>query len=291
MKQAFLITAYKNFHHLKSIIEYFDDNCSFYIHIDKKSNISEEEILGLKQSSKKVFISQAFKTNWGGVNHLKCTLLLLKEALQNTETEYIHLISGHDFPIKSSVHFSDFFKKHKGSQFMEHFSLPTKIWENGGMDRLQYYNLYDIIDGKGKYQSYIRKFINLQKKIGFKRSLKFDNISLHGGSTWWTLSFDCCKYINDYNEINPNFIKLFEYTFCAEEIFFQTIIMNSPFKNSVVNDNLRYIDWEFRNGNVPAVLDDSDFLKLKESNHLFARRFEYPISSNLVTKLIGEQTK
>ncbi len=289
MKHAFLITAYKNIHHLKSIMEYFDDNCTFYIHIDKKSIVTEKELNSLKASTQNLFVSRKFKTNWGGVNHLNCILLLLKEALLNKENEYIHLISGHDFPIKSPSYFTTFLNENKGRQFMEYFPLPNKIWENGGMDRLQYYNMYDFIDGKGKYQAYINKFINIQKKIGFKRQLKFNGINLYGGSTWWTLSYDCCKYVIDYSEKNSFFLKLFDYTFCAEEIFFQTVIMNSTFRKDVLNNNLRYIDWEYRNGNIPAVLDKSDILKLTESEHLFARRFEYPTSKSLIEKILTDR--
>ncbi len=291
MTQAFLITAYKNIHHLKSIIGNFDENDNFFIHIDKKSIVSKEEISELEKCTKNIFISRAYKTNWGGINHLNCTLLLLKEALKNNKIEYIHLISGHDYPIKSSNHFSEFLNKNKGKQFMEHFSLPAKVWENGGMDRLQYYNLYDFIDAKGKYQKIIHNFIKIQKKVGFKRRLNFGNTSLHGGSTWWTLNYACCNYVLNFLKENPNFLNKFKYTFCAEELFFQTIILNSPFKNDVVNDNLRYIDWEFRNGNIPAVLDESDFLKLIESKHLFARRFEYPTSISLINKLKIEVNK
>lgn len=289
MEQALLITAYKNIHHLKHIINHFDGDFSFYIHIDKKSQVSRNEILELKQASKNIFISQNYKTNWGGVNHLKCTLLLMKEALLNKKIEYIHLISGHDFPIKSSSYFTSFLEENKGKQFFEYFSLPTKIWENGGMDRLNYYNLYDTINAKGKYERVIRKIINLQKKLGFKRHLNFDNHDLYGGSTWWTLSYDCCKYIDDFIKKTPKFLKQFEYTFCAEEIFFQTIVMNSPFKGTVVNDNLRYIVWEFRNGNIPANLDETDYNELINNKQLFARRFEYPVSENLVMRLIQQK--
>lgn len=291
MKQGLLITAYKNIQHLKHIINHFDDNFSFYIHIDKKSTVTDDELDKIKKDKKKIFISRAYTTNWGGVNHLKCTLLLLKEALLDKDIEYIHLISGHDFPIKPASYFTTFLQKHKGKQFIEQFPMPAKVWENGGMDRLEYYNFHDIIDSKEKYGWLNHKLISLQKKIGFKRRLNFGNCDLHGGSTWWSLSYDCCEYIYNFTIKNPTFLKQFNYTFCAEEIFFQTIIMNSPFKDLVINNNLRHIVWEFRNGNIPAVLDESDFNEMMHSKQLFARRFEYPVSEGIIHKLIKEFSK
>ncbi len=58
--------------------------------------------------------------------------------------------------------------------------------------------------------------------------------------------------------------------------------MNAPFAEKVVNNNLRYIDWVARNGNNPAVLDETDFEKVMDSNAFFARKFEYPVSEKLM---------
>jgi len=94
------------------------------------------------------------------------------------------------------------------------------------------------------------------------------------------------KYAVNYADENPKFMKSLENTFAAEEIYFQTVLMQSPFQNDLVNDNLFYIDWEFRNGNSPANLDISDLEKLKASEKLFARKIQAPISDNLKRELI-----
>ncbi|EGE1074208.1 glycosyl transferase, partial [Escherichia coli] len=31
---------------------------------------------------------------------------------------------------------------------------------------------------------------------------------------------------------------------CIDEMFFQSLLLNSPFKKSIVNNNLRYIKWD-----------------------------------------------
>jgi hypothetical protein len=61
--------------------------------------------------------------------------------------------------------------------------------------------------------------------------------------------------------------------------------MNSSFKSAIVQDDLRYVDWEYRNGSVPANLDETDFDKLVNSSKLFARKMEYPKSKLLLAKL------
>jgi hypothetical protein len=61
--------------------------------------------------------------------------------------------------------------------------------------------------------------------------------------------------------------------------------MNSPLKENAVNNNLRFILWEQRNGNFPANLDETDYEAIKASDAFFARKFEYPVSERLLKML------
>lgn len=48
MKHAILILAHKNVPQLVHLIEYFKRNCYVFVHIDKKSKITEDEIKTLE---------------------------------------------------------------------------------------------------------------------------------------------------------------------------------------------------------------------------------------------------
>lgn len=285
MKQAILITAYKNYQHLEEIICFFDENFEIYIHIDKKSSIARKELLSLQKHAIVKLVSQKYKVNWGGFNHLKSILYLSEIALKNKENHYFHLISGHDFPIKRASYFETFFKN-KNTEFIDCFEIPFSGWENGGLDRIEYYSLFDQLNWKNSFQKkIIKKIIHWQKINGFKRKIGLKIPKLYGGSTWWSLTRECLSYVVVYTKNNKAILKRFKYTFCSEEFYFQTLIMNSSFGSKIENDNLRYIDWSNRNGNNPSVLDETDFEKMLDSNSFFARRFEYPISLKIVTKL------
>lgn len=286
MKQAILITAYKNYHHLEEIITFFDDDFGIYIHIDKKSSVTKEELLRLKRYDRVQLISQKYKVNWGGFNHLRSILYLSEIALQNSQNYYFHLISGHDYPIKKVSDFKNFFRN-TDKEYIDCFEVPFSGWGiNGGLDRLEYYNFYDLFNWKADFQKrIIKKIIYWQKKNNFKRKTPFKMPTFYGGSTWWSLSRECLNYVVVYSKKNKNIFKRFKYTFCSEEFYFQTIIMNSSFKPKICIDNLRHIDWSNRNGNNPSVLDETDFEKICNSNSFFARRFEYPISLKIRNKI------
>lgn len=275
MKQAILITAYKDIQQLKELVVFFDaQSFNVYIHLDRKSKFSPEEIPFLKEPQVKL-ISTRYKVNWGGFNHLKSYLYLSNEALKDEENFCFHLITGQDFPVKPKSYFLKFGKEQirEPRDYLAHHEVPFSRWSGGGVNRLTYYHLYDFFDAK-KYKTEIRKFVRLQKKLGLIRKLPKDFLQLHGGSTYWTLSKDALTYVVDYTKNNPKFFKRFRYSFCAEELYFHTILLNSPFANRVVNDNLRHIDWSVDRGSTPVVLDERDYGVLVQGNCLFARKFD-----------------
>lgn len=284
MKQAILITAYKNYHHLEKIINFFDDNFTIYIHLDKKSIISKEQLIAIKNVPRVKLFVRKYTINWGSLNHLKSILYLIKKALEDHENYYFHLISGHDFPIKKRISFFEYFEKNKHVEHLNYFDVPKPSWgDNGGMDRLDYYNLCDLLNLKNyRHKKVIERFITLQKKVKFKRTMPSKMPKLFGGSTWWSLSRDCVQYVMNYTKENKFYLKRYKYTLCSEEFYFQSIIMNSSFALNVKNTNLRYIDWGARNGNNPAILDHTDLEKLYETQAFFARKFEYPESIEII---------
>jgi len=289
MKQAILITAYKNYHHLEEIIHYFDGNFELFIHLDKKSKISDIELATLRKYDTVKLVLQKYKVNWGGFNHLKSILFLVEQALKSPENQYFHLITGQDFPIKTGAYFMEFFEKNKNSEFIENFNFPDAKsgWPgNNGLDRIEYYNFHDVWNFKiHKQYEKIAFALQLQKRLGFKRGISSKMPKLYGGSTYWSLSRECLEYVVAFTKKNKWVLNRFKYTLCAEEFYFQTLIMNSNFATKVINDNLRHIDWVARNGNNPAVLDETDFEKLKKTNAIFARKFDYPQSVVLLNKI------
>ena len=65
-----------------------------------------------------------------------------------------------------------------------------------------------------------------------------------------------------------------------DEIFFQTLVLNSPHRDSVVDANLRYIDWPG-----PRVLRADDLDALLGSGMLFARKFDETVDAEILDLL------
>lgn len=80
------------------------------------------------------------------------------------------------------------------------------------------------------------------------------------------------------------------HTVIPEEFFFQTIILNSPYKLGVITQNMQYFDQNKRNGSARAYLYETDYEKIIDSEKFFAREIDMNISKELL-ELIDENTK
>ena len=283
MKQAILILAHKNFDDLIDLIGFFDDSFSIYIHIDKKAKIDSQTKKDIARSKNVKHISFKYSVNWGGTNVLRAHVLLAKEAIKDPEISYFHMITGQDYPVKSISHFKQLVHNSNPVDYLEHFKIPTGQWRRGGMYRVDYYNFYDLLNARKNNRLFIHRLVRLQEILKIKRPFLRDKIpNLFGGSAFWSLTRQTLEYVVDYTNRDGYLLRRLSHTLAPDEIFFQTVIMNSSYAKNVVNDNRRYIDHATnRGGGPPAVLDESDFEKIISSNKLFARKFDSPLSDKL----------
>jgi len=283
MKQGILVTAYKHPEWLRRVVDLLGSDFSFFIHIDRNTSSRDQERfrqLG-RSHGNVIFVSNRYKVNWGGFNHLQAILLLSERALESG-MEYCHLITGQDYPVKSASYFGQDLATE--NSYIEYFEIPSVYWK-GGFDRMTLFHLNDVFNRRtigGK--TALIMLTAIQRLFRVERSLP-ENVKLYGGGTYWSLNRACLEYVVDYTKRNPSFLFHFRHTFCPEEILFQTVLLNSPFRGNLVNDNLRYIRWEKRYGSYPAILDSSDVGSILSSAALFARKVAYPESQELVDKI------
>lgn len=286
MRHAILIIAHRNFDHLLYLVNYFDADFDIYIHIDKKSQVTSEELSQFRQLERVCGVFQKYTIHWGGYSFLKTIFYLVKQVVVKGGVDYVHLISGADIPTQKLDEFKAFFLDKPRYEYLENFSLPTRNWAGGGFNRLIYYHLHDLLDMR-KPENMKREhiFVRFQQKWHIRRKISNRLPQFYGGGNWWSLSWECVNYVVEYTRKNKRLFKRLRFSFAPDEIYFQTVILNSPFAGNVVGNHMRYIDWRYRNGNIPANLDLSDFNKVINSFYLFARKVEFPISMSFVEHL------
>lgn len=81
---------------------------------------------------------------------------------------------------------------------------------------------------------------------------------------FWMLSMEAAIYVVNTVEGDNKLKKFFSLCWGTDEFVFQTILMNSPYKDKILNENYLYIDWSLGGAN-PKILDETDFTPIKNS--------------------------
>ncbi len=279
-----LMTINNNIEILKLFIELFDDKrYDFYILIDKKSDIPNEETLELNSKHSKVFFLPRQKIFWGGYSQINAYLTLLEESAKK-HYDYYHFFQGSDFPLKTKDEVNTFFKKNNGKEFISIFKDDFADFKCG---------YYHLLVEKASYRNNIflkglnHFFVKVQKAFNISRNRDID---LYQGSALSSLTHDCVEYIlKQKSQIKTRF----SFTLGADEVFLQTLIVASPFKSRIYrfenssNANCRFIDWERRNGNSPYTFGSKDFDMLINCDEgiCFCRKVNEEKSMQLVNSL------
>src|SRR5580765_6877274 len=118
MKMAFVIVAYKDPSQIERLIKKFSrPENDFYIHLDKKINISNFSYL--EQLGQVYFIKSRVKVNWGGFGVTAGILNSLDEILKKGKNyDFISVVSGQDYLIKPIDKFYSFLENNLGKNFI-----------------------------------------------------------------------------------------------------------------------------------------------------------------------------
>ena len=283
MKHAYLILAHNEFDVLNRLIESLDDvRNDIYIHFDAKVN--ELPTLAVK-SSKLFILENRVDVKWGDVTVVEAELNLFEAASKNKAYQYYHLLSGVDMPIKSQDYIHQFFSSNQGKEFIGFYPGDISKEIDRKVRRTHLFSSSFRTSGgvSNKLKRVARAgLIRLQELIGYKRN---KNIDFKKGTQWLSISDGLVKQIiKEKNKI----LRVYQNSFCCDEIVVQTICWNSVCKNKVYDykdegrGSMREIRWE---NNVIRDWEDADFEYLMNSNKLFARKFNSK-SINVVDKIL-----
>jgi hypothetical protein len=291
MRIAYIISAYKLPQQLVRLVQRLDaPGASFFIHVDRKTSWNQymEMTEPLKQRFNVYFLPR-HRCDWGGFGHVEASLKGLWGLKdKGIEFDYAILLTGQDYPIKSNAQIHEHLAKGGGRSYLEYFPLPHPEWPgNGGLDRLKHWHFYPFgrhieypVKSPWQFHRLNRMWDRLVAVIPADRSLP-NGVNPFGGSSYWCLSRECVDYINRFLFGNKRYVRYFKHTWVSDELFFQTILLNSGLENRLVNDNLWYIQWT-QGQPSPDVLSAHHFEALARSGKLFARKFDATVDSEIL---------
>lgn len=279
MRFACLIITYTSAEQTKRIVDKLNNgDFDFYIHVDKKIDINTHR--NLFDLPNVFFIENRIDVKWAGYTIVEATFNGVKQiAASGIKYDFINLMSGQDYPVKSADYISKFLSKNTGKQLIKTWEFETDWTE--ALARIEKYHLTDFrFRGQYKVQALINRLIN-KRRIPLQ--LKFYGTN----STFWTLTPECALYVVTYVESNKKLKRFLRYTWGSDEFVFQTMIMNSGYKDTVINNNYRYVDWS-AGGSRPKTLVTEDYEKIIASDDIFGRKFSIEVDANILNLIDKE---
>jgi hypothetical protein len=239
MKIAYLTAVHDNPGVLKRLIAaLLCKDCGFFIHIDRKADI--RQFSGINGDN--IFPSEErIPVYHSGFTQVEATLLLLREALSRPQGyDYFVLLGGTHYPLRSKEYIHRFFEKNRGTEFISTARMPNDAL---GMPLSKLNRIYFEEDEP------VRRFLSRGlAKVGLAHRDHRKYLGVlepYGGSNWWALTREACQYITEFVQSNERLPRFFRNTCCPDEMFFHTILGNSPFR-SRVRRNFTYLHWPAR---------------------------------------------
>jgi len=285
MKIAYLILAYHQPEHVARMIGHLDDgDARFFVHIDAKADI--EPFRRAIRSQQVTFAEHRREVNWGGWNMVQATLDMLGQALAaDPSFDYFQLLSDSCYPIRSSAH------------------IRAKLAGRGR----NYITINHEVDARSPFLWWIREyhFPDRLKLRTFERHAAYhwlrrlvgrvaprrlpDGLRVYKGWQWWCLNAEAVRYVLDFVRTRPAFVRYFRHVRIPDEMFFHTILAQSPFvaslepgfSDSDLTGN-HYIRWS---SGRPATLDEDALPALAATPACFARKFSESASARLIARL------
>lgn len=246
MKIAYLLLAHKNPNLLRRVIGALSSgSCAFFIHIDMKADIQE---FSFSPGDNVFFSEQRIPVHWGDFSQVQATMLLIRQALKRTANyDYFVFMQGSDYPLRSSGYIERYLENNRGREFINLIKMPAPGYPLSKINTLRYPSNRPLL----RFGTRVLAKLGLARRDWRKY---LGELEPYAGSAWWALSRDACEYISAFAQSHPQVEKYFCNTLSSDEMFFHTILGNSPFRPRV-GRSLVYADWSIP-GAHPALLAD-----------------------------------
>lgn len=309
-KLAFLICTHEHPVHLGRLVRRLQHPDShFFIYVDGKVPL-EPFAAAVRGEERCHFVMPRHPVFWMGFSAVEAQLALMRAGIGSGEPfKYFVFLTGTDYPIRPVEQIHRFYARHT-CEFIKYFRLEEnvdwyrKVARFHALD-LPFLNRREVFRTKGRTALWLPAltFGRLLSTL-VPRSARIPGFRLCGGSGHWSLTRGCVVHLLNAVRRYPQVREFFRWTHSPDEMYFHTLIANSPLRDNILprkvvahwpanrtskyvteyGDDLKYIDWRRAKGS-PSTLDERDLPALLKSDKLFARKFHPQVSRTLMDRI------
>ncbi len=276
--QVFLIQAHKDLGQLNALVEQLrDDDFRVYVNLDRKCALDPAGVHPFARQ-----VSNRIDVHWGTFSQVQAVLHSLEQIVAEVPVfDKVVFLSAQDFPLLSNARLKDALAQHAGHELLDTVAIGTDPGQWAADYRYRYFH-------RGDDTPLARLACRVANRVlrvtGAARRLP-GGMRPYGGSSWWALSQACVQDILARVARDPGLVRFFRNCACPDEMFFQTLVMNSPFARRVLGQNFRYVQWPEQGARNPKILDEGDFERIAASRAHFCRKIDSQASAALMARL------
>lgn len=264
LRVAYILTVHRNPAQVaRQVRRLAVPGTAFLIHVDRKSDPSVSATIRAETAAvEHCHLIEPQTIHWAHVSIVQAVLrgLTLLDRLGLDPAQTV-LGTGQDYPIVAPEAIAARLGSEPESAHMLFAPLPQLEWwpnDRGGLDRLE--------------RAYVRLPRWGMVKTRLRRRLPH-GWQPYGGAASLSLGRPHREYLRRLVDEDRKAIRFFNHVNVPDENFFQTVLMNSPLRDSVVNDHLLFARWQ-EGANHPDLLGVDDLDEVLASQALFARKFD-----------------
>ena len=289
MKLGFILLVHRDPDQVVRLLDRLDDaDSTFVVHVGRARPDIYETLRERLAGRPNISFLPRRRVRWGSWA-IAASLLSGLEALGEVapDVDYVLNLSGQDYPLKSPAAMRAQLASQPGRSYLDHFAVPVADgagsldWsrQRGGLDRIEYWH----------YHTYRRRIRLPSPLLPLPRAPRRfpEGLRPYGGQGWWCLSRDVVDYVTDFLRRRPDVVRFFRRADVPDELLFHTVVLNSPLRETVVNDDLRHVVWK-PGVSHPEVLTSADFPAFVGGGDLFARKFDVRVDAEVLDRIDRE---
>lgn len=292
MSLAYFILAHKNAHQVERLFHAINrPEHTVVLHFDKRADRSLHGLgRRLARDYPNVAVLGSRTILWGGYEMAAVQIEAMATALRLSATwhHFINL-TGQDFPIKPPEQFERYLQDRLDANFVSWFDpIFTPLWSNARERLERYYVEWPWLErllhlpGIGRRLRGVLRWNNRLPHVPvFRRT--WPDFRYYGGSNHIILSRAGSVYMSQDPEAR-RITRWLKNSAHANEIVFQTVMLNSPLASTIVNTHLREVEFA-PNSPHPRTFRLADFDRLAASPKYFARKFDAAVDSAILDRL------
>lgn len=270
MKLAYIILAHQDPKLVVRLVKRLISGGSVVsLHYDLNSRKEDFTLIqqALSAYEGQVFYADRVCVEWGKWSIVQATLNALAQlTTMESKPDYVHLMSGMDYPIRSELELSAFLERNRGIEFIQSVNLNSGKWVKDGLscERFEYHHYLN-------WQKHKKLFdinFKIQKKFLSKRKFP-SGFTPHMGSQWWTLTWPTCELILNRSK-NLQLINFFKTVWIPDEMYIQTLVAEAVPKSKIFGKCLTL--YQFNHNGIPLVFTNGHQAYLSSQPFFFARK-------------------